>query len=120
MQAGGPASESLQGRKPRVGEALLRETPAYGDLAIGRAAASGVGGVFSPRAKAAAPSGTGGSAWNGGSAARRDTRSGARIGFGATGESIGERCRWRAIVDKGADRVGGHDELTPAGSAVKL
>jgi hypothetical protein len=34
--------------------------------------------------------------------------------------SAGETCRRRMIVDVHADRVGGHDESIPAGSAVKL
>ncbi len=82
----GPASESLQGRKPRVGEALAARAPAYGDLAIGGAAAGGVGGVFSRRARAAVPFGTFGSTSNVGSAARRDARSAAHIDFGANGD----------------------------------
>jgi len=60
MQGGrlGPASESLQGRKPRVGRGAGGEAPAYGDLAIGGTAGGGVGGVFSRRARAAVPFGT--------------------------------------------------------------
>ena len=81
----------LEGRRPKAskggnrGSARLwrRGAAAYGCLAMGRAAASGFGGVFSRSARAAVPSGTGISASNGGWAARRDARLAARIGSGA-------------------------------------
>ena len=85
MQAGGRRPKPSKGGNRGSERRWRREAPAYGDLAIGRAAASGLGGVFSRRARAAAVFGTGGSRSNGGSAARRSARLAARIGFGAKG-----------------------------------
>src|SRR5271165_773152 len=86
LQAGAgvrkPPREETAGRKGAGGE-----LPAYGDLAIGRAAARGLGGAFSRWARTTVAFGTGGSRSNGGSAGLRTARSAARIGFCANREA---------------------------------
>src|SRR5208337_5257521 len=107
MRAGGPASESPQGRKPRVGEALA----ARGARLWGFGDRSSRGGWC--RQRCFASDGSGGSArdwrinveWRFGGAKGREIGRGGRVRRECGG--AGERCRRRAIVDEDGDRSGG-------------
>ncbi len=89
MRAGGPASESLKGRKPRDGE---RPAPLgrYGDLALGGAAPDGRSSAFAADARASDGPGIGRSAEAGVSEARRRATLVAAIGSGANGAAPGQ------------------------------
>ena len=118
MRAGGPASESLKGRKPRDGD---RPAPRrrYGDLGLGGAAREGRGSASVDDARASdgprdRPIGIGERL---GGKEARDVGRRDRLGRERSGAGGGPR---RAEVGGGAGRSGGHEELIPADSAVKL
>jgi hypothetical protein len=113
-------SESLQGRKPRVGEALAATGAGLWGFGVRLSCGErcwrrvfGLGESGGPvrdwRIDVA---------WRVGGAKGRDIGCADRLR--RDGGSAGETCRRQAIICEGADRGGGHDESIPAGSAVKL